>query len=711
MKLQLIVVETGERWKRALFRMVLDPKTHNEYGTISNNNNEQHQQQQQQQQDKQDNVIITIQDNINKQQDNNYKNKSIENKRLRMNDLHHQREPLLNNYNDNDNDNDDEIISDLDDSSSDHDNHHQLQLNDNNCLCLCTCSDQDNDDHNIIINNDDDDHINIINKQQQHNKHNNVIKCKQCCSHNYKQHNYHHNKYKKGNSSGDNGSGSGNIGTSTSTSTTGTSLLKLNNNKNNWLTSTAKSLFSSINETKNNTTTTTRSRSNKLNKSKSTTIQQQQQQQQQSIDNDDNKYNKYNNLNSTNLLLPTFNKLSNNIHNNNNNNNNNGGGAGTGTQGSKHNSTNNYLISSTNNVNDQDNDHHQDNDDDSNTIIKIDMPSPIRTSNTSNLINNNNNGTGSNSGNDSCLLTTSITTRRTRYPKEIYKTCIAALIMIVNFILTTISLALVHERVPDRTQYGPLPDIVLDNIEAHDWALAVSEVIIMLLFNLTIILLIFHKHRFIVFRRLFLILSLLYLMRSITMYVTVLPISSKTYYCSPKLTTINNNNTTTTTTTTDNNKTLIILERVIQLISGFGLSINGKHTYCGDYIYSGHTVCLVLSYLFIIEYSPKRFYIIHWLTFILAMCGVVMVLIAHGHYTVDVIIAYYITTRLFWLYHTLCNNIIFKNSSTNNYIGKEWWFPLFKYFECNVGGVVPRQYNWPLPWPKRCLSKHPQRTS
>lgn len=80
--------------------------------------------------------------------------------------------------------------------------------------------------------------------------------------------------------------------------------------------------------------------------------------------------------------------------------------------------------------------------------------------------------------------------------------------------------------------------------------------------------------------------SLLYMYRAITMYATVLPLSSKTYYCSPK---------------TNETTPLLIVKRVIQLFSGLGLSVNGKHTYCGDFIYSGHTVILVLSYLFIAE--------------------------------------------------------------------------------------------------------------
>ena len=88
-------------------------------------------------------------------------------------------------------------------------------------------------------------------------------------------------------------------------------------------------------------------------------------------------------------------------------------------------------------------------------------------------------------------------------------------------------------------------------------------------------------------RRIFLMMSVLYFLRSITMYVTVFPVASTTYYCSPK--------------TANSTTALIIAKRAFQLMSGFGLSINGKHTYCGDYMYSGHTVMLVLGYLIISE--------------------------------------------------------------------------------------------------------------
>lgn len=100
----------------------------------------------------------------------------------------------------------------------------------------------------------------------------------------------------------------------------------------------------------------------------------------------------------------------------------------------------------------------------SNGMIKISMPPPVR--------------------------------EEPKFPKEKWKTFVALFIMIINFIFTTASLAMVHERVPDRDKYGPLPDKFLDTVPAFDWALDVSEYLIMISVNATALVLVFHKHRY-----------------------------------------------------------------------------------------------------------------------------------------------------------------------------------------------------------------------
>ena len=81
------------------------------------------------------------------------------------------------------------------------------------------------------------------------------------------------------------------------------------------------------------------------------------------------------------------------------------------------------------------------------------------------------------------------------------------------------------------------------------------------------------------------------------MCVTVLPKPDQNYFCSP---TLEDENITT-------NTTRIIFERVLTLVSGGGLSMNGKHHYCGDYIYSGHTISLITAYLVIKECKLEFF--------------------------------------------------------------------------------------------------------
>lgn len=74
------------------------------------------------------------------------------------------------------------------------------------------------------------------------------------------------------------------------------------------------------------------------------------------------------------------------------------------------------------------------------------------------------------------------------------------------------------------------------------------------------------------------------------------------------------------------------------------------------------------------------------------MFGIFFILAAHEHYSIDVFVAFYITSRLFLYYHTLANNqALMQRDSTRTRV----WFPLFSYFEAGVEGIVPNEYDTP----------------
>uniref|UniRef100_A0A672NIY5 Sphingomyelin synthase 2b n=1 Tax=Sinocyclocheilus grahami TaxID=75366 RepID=A0A672NIY5_SINGR len=241
-----------------------------------------------------------------------------------------------------------------------------------------------------------------------------------------------------------------------------------------------------------------------------------------------------------------------------------------------------------------------------------------------------------------------------RLPSEWWKTGIAFIWAGFNLILTTVMITVVHERVPDKSVSPPLPDKFFDYVPRVEWAFSVTEVNGMILVALWFIQWLFLKHSAF----------------SISLYGDS---HSK-------------------------------IERVLQLVSGGGLSITGSHLMCGDFLYSGHTVMLTLTFLFIQEYSPRSllwrcYHVICWL---LSAVGVVCILIAHEHYSVDVVVAYFITSRLFYWYHTIANNQALRGSP-HNYLNRMWWSRVFSFLEKNVKTTVPCTFSWPLSLPSACF--------
>ncbi|XP_033466138.1 phosphatidylcholine:ceramide cholinephosphotransferase 2-like [Epinephelus lanceolatus] len=279
--------------------------------------------------------------------------------------------------------------------------------------------------------------------------------------------------------------------------------------------------------------------------------------------------------------------------------------------------------------------------------------------------------------------------RANRLPKEWWKTGVAFLYALFNLVFTTVVITIVHERVPDKSVSPPLPDKFFDYVDRVPWAFTVTEVNGLILVGLWLVQWIFLKHKAIVGRRCFFLIGTLYMYRCVTMYITTLPVPGKHMVCAPKL----------------YNDSTGKIWRILRLISGGGLSLTGSHLMCGDFLYSGHTVMCTLSYLFIKEYSPRWMWWYHWFCWLLSASGVICILIAHEHYSIDVVIGYFATTRIFWWYHTLANTHALRQAP-NNYLSRTWWNPIFNFLEKNVQTTVPIVFAWPVALPSSCRQRY-----
>ncbi|KAG7258739.1 hypothetical protein CRUP_018139 [Coryphaenoides rupestris] len=209
------------------------------------------------------------------------------------------------------------------------------------------------------------------------------------------------------------------------------------------------------------------------------------------------------------------------------------------------------------------------------------------------------------------------------------------------------------------------------------WAFAMAEACGLILCYIFLLILLLHKHRSILFRRLCSLMGTVFLLRCFTMFVTSLSVPGQHLKCSSKM----------------YGDTWGKMQRALAIWSGFGMTLTGVHT-CGDYMFSGHTVVLTMLNFFVTEYTPRSWNLIHTISWVLNLFGIFFILAAHEHYSIDVFIAFYITTRLFLYYHTLANTRAYHQSRRARI-----WFPMFSFFECNVNGPVPNQYNWPFDRP------------
>ncbi|KAK2173725.1 hypothetical protein NP493_851g00026 [Ridgeia piscesae] len=263
---------------------------------------------------------------------------------------------------------------------------------------------------------------------------------------------------------------------------------------------------------------------------------------------------------------------------------------------------------------------------------------------------------------------------------EYIKLFISFTYMVLVFWCTAFTMVVAHDRVPDMQKYPPLPDLFLDNMPYVPWAFDMCEMTALCLGTITIVVLIFHKHRFIIMRRLFAMSGTVFMLRCITMFITSLSVPGTHLDCHPRV----------------NDDVWAKLNRALLICRGFGMSLQGVRS-CGDYMFSGHTVIVTMLNFFNTEYIPHRLHYIHIASWVMNMFSIFFILAAHEHYSIDVFIGFYITSRLFLYYHSLANNRVLKQP---DHMRTRIWFPMFSFFESSIDGVVPNEYEWPLPWPQ-----------
>jgi len=270
------------------------------------------------------------------------------------------------------------------------------------------------------------------------------------------------------------------------------------------------------------------------------------------------------------------------------------------------------------------------------------------------------------------------------FKPEIWKSVVAFLYFTFSTWITAIVMVIVHDRVPDMTKYPPLPDIFLDNVPLIPFAFVMCELCGLILFIISMFLLVFHKHRFILIRRMFSLFGSVFLLRCFTMLITSLSVPGRHLSCNPR----------------PYGDWYDKVKQAFVIWQGGGMSIQGVRT-CGDYMFSGHTVTLTLLNFFITEYTPQSLYFVHTCSWVLNLFGIFFILAGHEHYSIDVFIAFYISTRLFLYYHTLANNrsLIYPGDRRTRI-----WFPLFYFFESGVNGQgrIPNEFE--LPFEKRFKS-------
>lgn len=260
---------------------------------------------------------------------------------------------------------------------------------------------------------------------------------------------------------------------------------------------------------------------------------------------------------------------------------------------------------------------------------------------------------------------------------DIWKLLFTAVYYFVVLYCHSLILVYANERLPPSYKDQPLPDLFFQLFNYVPESFRYAEIIIMFFLCCFAVLLLFHKSRLILLRRFLVIHATAFLLRSITVIATTLPVPSTRINC--RVITITHP-----------------LERfaiAFGILFGGGMSINGVQT-CGDYIYSGHTVTVTLLNMMIVEYTPFKMLPFHIITWILNISSIILILLSRQHYSVDVVLGYFIATRLFYTYHHF--SFYLSRAVQRAKCSLILCFPLMYFLENHTTAPIENEYEIPF---------------
>uniref|UniRef100_A0A7E4W8W4 PAP2_C domain-containing protein n=1 Tax=Panagrellus redivivus TaxID=6233 RepID=A0A7E4W8W4_PANRE len=278
-----------------------------------------------------------------------------------------------------------------------------------------------------------------------------------------------------------------------------------------------------------------------------------------------------------------------------------------------------------------------------------------------------------------------------KFRLELFKLLVAYCCLAVSAFLNFFLLTVIHDIVP-RT---PLPDLVFILIPQQRWAWAVGDVLSTVNAVVGFIVVFLHRDRLIVLRRVFLLGAIMYGLRAVVLGVTFLPPSfhNRDEICEPQV-----NRSAMYTTE--------ILHRFVTYVVTLGLTSGQEKILCGDLMFSGHTVVLTIMYFVQLQYTPKGLVALRYIATPITFLGIAALVVSGGHYTMDVLIAYWLTSTVFWGYHQMFE--LPRSARANAPLSRLWWFWLAYWFEADVpAGALRNEWNLPYgpAWAKRLVSR------